>query len=297
LVGSYTGENGYVYYFVDIGYWLSYFHISFFAIRIISGRRESNHTASWVVLVLWLAGLFMFYSVGASTFSKIRGANGGAFTINWSRSDNNGSEIDEERTCEPFHAVDVSGAIELVLSQDSVQKVTVSAQQDYLPKIITKVENGVLRIYTESIFTNRKVKVTISADSITSIVAKGACEVSSDSELKSSCLKLDFMGASQADLDLKIAGTVVVELMGASHVNLSGTANSIKSNGTGACQLDAEDLLTKIADVKVMGASHAKVYATEKLDANATGASGIDCSGSPKNVNKFTHIGSEIHVE
>jgi hypothetical protein len=39
------------------------------------------------------------------------------------------------------------------------------------------------------------------------------------------------------------------------------------------------------------------VFASERLDANATGASEIDCKGSPKLINKFTHIGSEINVE
>jgi hypothetical protein len=45
------------------------------------------------------------------------------------------------------------------------------------------------------------------------------------------------------------------------------------------------------------GASHANVFASEKLDATALGASDIDCKGSPKVVNKNTHVGSDINVE
>jgi phage shock protein PspC (stress-responsive transcriptional regulator) len=271
------------------------FMLVYWAIRIISGRTEKNHTASWVVLILWLAGLFMFYSIGANTIIKMHNNNGHPLSIDWSDDDSN--VADEVRTCEPFHAIEISGAIELILNHDSVQNVTVSAKEGYLPKITTKVENGVLHIYADEIFLNRKIKVTVSADSINSIVARGACQINTESDLITSNLKLELTGASQADMDLKVAGLIDVDLNGASQANLSGSANSLKSEGTGACQLEAEDLLTKIADVKVTGASHANVYASEKLDASATGASEIDCKGSPKNVNKFTHVGSEINVE
>jgi phage shock protein PspC (stress-responsive transcriptional regulator) len=271
------------------------FMLVYWAVRIISGRTEKNHTASWVVLILWLAGLFMFYSIGANTILKMHNNNGHPLSIDWS--DDESNMTDEVRTCEPFHAIEVSGAIELILNQDSVQKVTVSTKENYLDKVITKVENGVLHIYADQIFLNRKIKVSISADSINSIVAKGACQINTESELITSNLKLELTGASQADIDVKVAGLIDIDLTGASQANMSGSANSIKSEGTGACQLDAEDLVTKIADVRVTGASHANVYATEKLDASATGASEIDCKGSPKNVNKFTHVGSEINVE
>jgi len=270
------------------------FMLIYWAVRIISGRREKNHTASWVVLILWLAGLFMFYSVGANTIIKMHNNNGHPFSIDWS--DDNSSTTDEVRTCEPFHAIDVSGAIELTLRHDSAQQVTVSTKEAYLSKIITKVENGVLHIYADEIFLNRKVKVNVSADSITSIVAKGACQINTESDLITSNLKLDLTGASEADMDLKVAGLVDVNLTGASHANLNGSAASIKSEGIGACQLEAKDLITKKADIRVTGASHANVYATESLDASAFGASEIDCKGSPKNVNK-SNIGSEIHVE
>jgi len=271
------------------------FMLVYWAIRIISGRTEKNHTASWVVLILWLAGLFMFYSIGANTIIKMHNNNGHPLSIDWS--DDNSATTDEVRTCEPFHAIEVSGAIELVLNKDSVQKVTVSTKDNYLSKIITKVENGVLHIYADQIFLNRKIKVSISADSINSIVAKGACQINTESELITSNLKLELTGASQADMDVKVTGLIDIDLTGASQANMSGSANSIKSQGTGACQLNAEDLVTKIADVKVTGASHANVYATEKLDASAMGASEVDCKGSPKNVNKSTHVGSEINVE
>ena len=271
------------------------FLLIYWTIQIISGRRNASKTATWVVLILWLAGMFMFYSIGANTFMHLHQRNGHPFSITWS--DKNSPETDEVRTCEPFHAIEVSGNIELTLDSDTTKQITVSTQQDYLPNIITKVENGVLHIYSEYIVLNRTVNVHVPVDSIQSIKATGACKVTTASSLVMPEFELKLTGACQADMDLHVSGLCKIDLTGASQANLSGTSNELKIEGTGACQVRAHDLKAKKADVRVSGASQAEVYASETLEATATGASHIDCKGSPKNVNKNTHIGSEINVQ
>ncbi len=271
------------------------FMLIYWAVQIISGRRTLSKTASWVVLILWLAGMFMFYSIGANTFIHLHKSNGQPFSISWS--DKDSPETDEVRTAEPFNAIEVSGNIELTLDSDSTKQITVTTQQDYLPNVITKVENGVLHIYAEKIFLNRTVKVHVPADSIRSIKATGACKVTTAASLVSPEFDLKLTGACQADMDLQIAGLCRLDMAGASQATLKGTCSDLRVEGTGACQLEAYDLIAKTADIKVTGASQAEVYASEHLDATATGASQIDCKGSPKTVNKNTHIGSEIRVQ
>ena len=96
---------------------------------------------------------------------------------------------------------------------------------------------------------------------------------------------------------VEVAGLCQIDLTGASQANLNGSCKNLKVHGTGACQIELEELIAKTAEVKVTGTSHANVYATEILDAKATGASEIDCKGSPKKVTKITHFGSEINVQ
>jgi len=49
--------------------------------------------------------------------------------------------------------------------------------------------------------------------------------------------------------------------------------------------------------IHVSGATNANVYASENLDAQAYGASEINCQGHPKNVKKSDNIGSRINIE
>jgi len=270
------------------------FLLIYWAIRLVSGRHDTPRTASWVVLILWLAGMFMFYSVGAGTFIRLHNHGGNLFSTNWS--DDNKPFVDEIRKSEPFHAVEVSGNVELTL-KDSTQGIIISCPRDFMPKVITKVENGVLHIYSEESFFNKTIKVVVPSDSINSIIAKGACNIKSKSQLVVSEFTLELLGASEADLNVKVAGLFKLDLKGASKVDLKGTSDALKISGLGASEVNAIDLIAKRAEVYVSGASHARLYATESLNAEAYGASEIDCKGSPKKVTKTDKGASSINVE
>jgi len=271
------------------------FLLIYWAIRIVSGRQNNSNTASWVVLILWLAGLFMFYSVGANTFINLHKSDGHPFSINWT--DNDSPMVDEVRNCEPFQKIEISGNIELILNQDSVQQVSVSSPDEFLPQVITKVENGVLKVYTEQIFLNRTIKVNISSDSIKSIIAKGACEIDTESQLIAKELSIELLGASQADMDINVSGKLDLEVKGASKVTLTGACNTFNVKGYGASEINAGDFIAKNVTIEVSGANHANVYATERFNAKASGASEVNCKGNPKIINKSDNIGSRIRIE
>ncbi|HJV78720.1 MAG TPA: DUF2807 domain-containing protein [Paludibacter sp.] len=272
------------------------FLLVYWAVRLVSGRHDTPRTASWAVLILWLAGLFMFYSVGANTLIHFHHHDGQAYAIAWN--DDKPFE-DEVRTCEPFNAVEISGNIELTLKQDSTQGVILSFTKEHLPKIITKVENGVLHIYSEEIFLmqNRAIKVSISSNSIKSLVAKGACKIESQFPLVSPAFSLELLGASQANLDMKVAGLMKLDVKGASKVELKGSCNEFKATGMGASEIDANDFKAKQVEVYVAGASHANVFASESINAEAYGASEIDCKGSPKSSKKSDSGASSINIQ
>lgn len=272
------------------------FLIVFWAIRLISGRRDPQtfRTTSWVVLILWVAGMFMFYSFGAKALIHWHNT-GQSFSFDWT--DDKGPFVDQVRTCDPFDAVEVSGNIELTITKDSVNKLVVSAPDDYLPKLVTKVDNGVLRIYADHVLINRTVKVQLSADSLRMISATGACRVSTRAPLNASSLDVEMTGASDADLDVSVQNELKVNLRGASKTNVTGHCQTFRVSGLGASEVNAKSLIAKDAFVTATGASHVDLFASERLDADATGASEINCKGNPKIVNKSDHLGSSVDVE
>lgn len=272
------------------------FLIVYWAIRLISRRnhQQTNHGTTLVVLILWFAGLFMFYSLKPGTLFSFN-HDGHPFTFSWT--DDNSTYVDQERDCQPFHAIEISGNMELSIVQDSIQQVRVSCPEEFQQKVITEVQNGVLKVYTNQIFINKPIKLHISVDSIQSIQAKGACTVKTTAPLKSKNLNIELWGASTADMNLDIQELLNVDIKGASTMKLYGTSTSLKLSCLGASETEAKNLITKNADVNASGASHLHLFVTQRLKAEANGASQIDCDGSPKQVSKTATIGSSIDVK
>lgn len=271
------------------------FMLIFWAIRIISGRHDSSRTTFWVVLILWIAGIFMFYSVSAKTLVNWDKNNPDSpWIFNW---DKNSPVKEEIRQLDKFDKIEISGNIELEFKQDSVKNLTISAPENLLSYIKTEVNDGRLKIYTNRIFTNHRIKVSISNDSIFELEANGASKIETVDLIRTSNLYLNLSGASRADLNANINNNITTRVSGASSAKISGTVSSADFEANGASKIDADQLKSSIVKVETSGASHAKVFAIQSIDADASGASRIDCVGNPKDIKKSENMGSSIDIK
>jgi hypothetical protein len=76
-------------------------------------------------------------------------------------------------------------------------------------------------------------------------------------------------------------------------VQLSGETERLNIEVSGASNVNAENLKAENARVETSGASKVSVFATDELWVNASGASKVAYSGSPKNfTNKTTGASS-----
>ncbi|MGZ3867050.1 MAG: GIN domain-containing protein, partial [Bacteroidia bacterium] len=82
-------------------------------------------------------------------------------------------------------------------------------------------------------------------------------------------------------LDISV-NTVSCNESGAATISLNGNCNKLEAIVSGAASLKAENLIAENANVNTSGASTAKVNVTNRLEGNASGASTLKYSGSPK---------------
>jgi len=247
-----------------------------------------------VVLILWIAGIFMFYSVGAKTLVNWDKNNPDTqWIFNW---DKNSPVKDEIRQVDKFDKIEISGNIELELKQDSVKNLTISAPESLLSYIKTEVNDGKLKIYTNRVFINQRIKVSISNDSIFELEANGASKIETVDPIKTSNLYLNLSGASRAELDANVSNAFTTRVSGASNVKIAGTVNTADMEANGASKIDAEELKSTNVKIETSGASHAKVFAIQSINADASGASRIECYGNPKDIKKSENMGSSIDI-
>lgn len=269
------------------------FMLIYWIVKIVTGRRDFSKTTSLVMLILWIAGLFMFYSVGAKTVVTWRNQNNG-FTFNFD--DYESPRIDDVRSVDDFSEIEVSGNVKVLFTQDSVQHVVINAPEKLQDNVVTTVSGGKLRIYTQNTFNNQEIRAFINQDSIYKINVSGASKFLTEDTLRTSVLKLELTGASKADMNLIVNGNSDFYISGASSAKIFGKTKTARYDVSGASRIDATGFHASEVNVRSSGASKARVFASIKLDANANGASEIICEGNPASVSKSDQLSSKVVV-
>ena len=193
----------------------------------------------------------------------------------------------ESRNLSGFHAIRISNAFDVYISQGNEDAVAISASKpEYKAKIITKVENGVLIIRFDDDkkfwkgWNGDKQKLTayISVKKLDKLNVSGACDVFLEGGISAEELDIDLSGAS--DLKGKIdAKKLSFDISGASDATISGNAAELKVDVSGASDFKGFDLVTNDCTAGASGASSVNITVNKELSAHASGASSVRYKG------------------
>ena len=185
-----------------------------------------------------------------------------------------------------FHAIEVSGGIDLYLSSGD-EAVAVSAKDESTrARIRTEVKDGVLKIWYEwkdglkiSVNVNNRLRAYVSYKNLDRLSASGGSDVIVDGTIKSNSLSLnasggsDFKGRVEVS-DLKIGAS------GGSDINISGSTQKLKIDASGGSDVDGYDLVSDECVVDASGGSDISITVNKELSAEASGASDVHWKGS-----------------
>jgi hypothetical protein len=184
----------------------------------------------------------------------------------------------EQRSLNNFTGVKAGGAVEVSVNASADYSVEVTADDNLIHDVITKVEDGVLHISMndDDHYTNATVRIKIGMPKLES---------------------LDIHGASDAKVSNVKTDNLKLHASGASKIDISGTATNVKSEVSGASDLTAKSLIAEDLIIKCSGASKATVQATNTLNIHASGASDVTYIGKPKNLTRESSGASDISEE
>lgn len=198
-----------------------------------------------------------------------------------------------------FERIRVSGAVELILNQHADQALVVSANDlDDVDQLVTELDGDMLNIYPRSGGRwsnrgNKAFKVYISMPMLRSLFVSGASNVKVAGMFRVPKLAIHLDGASRfrggvdaADLEL--------DLSGASALRLMGKLDRLRIDASGASDIKAFDATVQVCSVQMSGASDLQVTVTQKLSAQASGASNIQYRGNPQQVESDVSGASRI---
>lgn len=272
------------------------FMLIYWAVRAIRPIKRKAGALPWVMLVLWIVGVFMSAGLAVNT---LRQWNKGDFRFDgvyWS--DNDEGSVDEVRELADFRAIKVSDAIKIRLTQDSLQSVVVNTQASFLPYVKTEVDgNGVLHIYMEKLNLNNWVRVNIGANDIDAVSLSGAGMLKTNNKFRAETFNISMTGASQADVDLAVATDLMVDVSGASQLELEGYAYQLNADISGASKLDADDFTVKNAKLIGSGASKLSAKVTDSLWIDVSGASKFNSTVRPIYLDKQKSGVSKVRIK
>lgn len=214
--------------------------------------------------------------------------------LNKDRISGNGNIKTESRQLAGFHGLEVAGALDVKVTQDSAFSVKIEADDNLLQYILTEIDGSVLKVFPERGFElDGKITIHISAPAFRVLEASGASTIKCLTKISNpERISIKATGASTIDASVN-APEVFSDLSGASDVNLDGTARLHTIGASGASTVRAYELLTEESDVSLSGASVAQVFASVKLHASASGASDVKYKGNPALTSKASG-GSDV---
>jgi hypothetical protein len=203
----------------------------------------------------------------------------------------------QARTVSGFHALQVSSAFDVYLSQGE-EALAVSAEDTkYLQYIETTVDNGVLIIrYNEKGLRlgNRKLRAYVSAKNLDEIRASGATDVLIEGTMNLSKLNLHLSGASDLKGHLNVNGPLIVHLSGASDLDIKGSAGEVSIDASGASDVNGYDFTASTCKVDASGSCDVKISVDKELSVSLNGSSSVYYKGNAVIRNVKTSGSSEV---
>ncbi|MBS1599098.1 MAG: DUF2807 domain-containing protein [Bacteroidetes bacterium] len=191
----------------------------------------------------------------------------------------------EERNVKGFHAIRVSHAINVYLTQSNEEAVAVSASEiKYRNRIRTEVKDGVLNIWYDREgwnwgSDNKKLKAYVSVKTLDKLNASGASDIFVDGTISGDRLDIGLSGASDFKGAVKV-NELNLDQSGASDCTISGSAGKVTIGVSGASDVKGYDLVTDNCNARASGASDIKISVNKELSAHASGASSIYYRGT-----------------
>jgi hypothetical protein len=207
----------------------------------------------------------------------------------------------EKRNVGSFHGINVATGIKLMLTEGSAEEVAVSAATtEYRDKIITKVENGILRIYYENKpgainkkKENKDLKAYVSYKILDQLNANTGAQVQIEGTLKSASMKMNVNTGATVKGTVNINELEVDQNTG-SVITLTGDAGKIDVDGDTGSMFKGIDLKTDNCDAKASTGAGIYITVSKELNANINTGGYVKYKGDAGIREIKTHTGGSV---
>ena len=185
-----------------------------------------------------------------------------------------GNVVRQQRRAGKFSTIKMSGPAHLDVVVGKAASVELSADDNLMPMLETRIENGALVHEVKGSFSTRttpRLRVTVPQLSGVHLAASGDVRITG-------------VNGGRLNLTSNGSGDFVVQ----------GHADALKAQLNGSGNFDLTRFRAPDLTVAIYGSGNARVHATERLDASIFGAGEIAYSGDPQRLNRQVYGSGRI---
>ena len=188
-----------------------------------------------------------------------------------------------------FTEISLKNDAKLILKQDSIQSVTVTAKQATIDKLVVEVGDRKLTIryptdaWFDSKWSPGDVVIHISMPQIDELSQSGSGSIVADQSINSRILDLYVGGSGVIKLANLKADKIAATLSGSGQMQLAGegTVSDFKLILSGSGHIKASGLKCKQVDVTIAGSASCAVHALDNLKCKIVGSGDVTYNGNP----------------
>lgn len=203
-----------------------------------------------------------------------------------------GPVVIESRPSGHFTGVSNSTVAEVEILHGFTDRVFIHAEENLLPYVRTRVQNGVLRIYTDDVTLRPRYPIIVEVDVVTlrSLQSSGSGFMRGQL-IDATRLEVTSSGSGDIDLPGLLADSLIVISSGAGDFTAEGQVQRLRLNASASGTIDTRDLEAFRADVTISGSGSSTIRARDYLRAVLSGSGWLRYFGSPQVDQEVTGTG------
>jgi hypothetical protein len=228
-----------------------------------------------------------------------------------------GNTVQQYRFPGSFSGINFSTDGSIYVSQDSATTFSVTAQQNIIDDLITRIQGDELEIYNDHCLKgNPPIIVNVTSPVLSDLSLSGVGAMYTAGKIFSDEISISVSGTGSFDAgdsiiapgmheDLSGTGSITLiagctnmnsENSGTGSITLAGYGEVHTLNTSGTGDFHGLDFITKYAAISISGSGNAEVNVTDTLDVTISGNGNVYYKGTPVLTTHINGSGSVIHV-
>ncbi len=197
----------------------------------------------------------------------------------------NGNTTTQNRTITAdFEKIVVSQGIEAIISQSENTSISVETDENLQALILTKIENGVLKISAASGYSaSKSPKVRVSMPVISGLESSSGSNIKSNNTLTTKDIAIKSSSGSEITIDVQ-AGLMSINTSSGSSATVVGNAQKLSTNSSSGSDINCKKLQANEVVSEASSGSSTSISPLESLEAKASSGASVEYFKKPKSI-------------